>query len=43
MLAHVVLTYDIKLEKEGSAPEPTWIGSAILPNQGNVMFRKRRV
>ncbi|KAK7682140.1 hypothetical protein QCA50_014726 [Cerrena zonata] len=43
MLAHVVTTYDLKLEKEGIVPEPTWIANALLPNQGNVLFRKRRV
>ncbi|CAL1702998.1 unnamed protein product [Somion occarium] len=43
MLAHVVTTYDVKLENEGVVPEPLWVASALVPNPtAKVMFRKRQ-
>lgn len=44
MLAHVVTTYDVKLEKEGERPPDRWIGPASAPNgSAKVLFRKRQV
>ena len=44
MLAHVVMNYDIKLEKEGVKPEDLWIATARVPNPTTeVLFRRRRV
>lgn len=43
MMAHVVLTYDVKMEKEGVIPEPTWIATNCMPNdKAEVMFRRRQ-
>jgi len=42
MLAHVVMNYDVKLEKEGVRPRDTWIMSACIPNpSAKVLFRRR--
>ncbi|THH31099.1 hypothetical protein EUX98_g3096 [Antrodiella citrinella] len=43
MMAHVVLTYDLSLEKEGKVPTPTWVATALVPNPtASVLFRKRQ-
>ncbi|KAF8574248.1 cytochrome P450 [Ramaria rubella] len=43
MLAHLLLTYDIKLENEGVRPANQWFAFACVPNpKGRVLFRKRR-
>jgi hypothetical protein len=43
MLAHLVLTYDVKLEDEGVRPTDMWFGGACMPNQtAEVLFRKRQ-
>lgn len=42
MLAHFVYTYDLKMEKEGVIPTPTFMTLNVIPNQtAVVMFRKR--
>jgi cytochrome P450 len=42
MLAHIVMNYDVKLEKEGERPEDMWFMSSCIPNpKAEVMFRKR--
>lgn len=42
MLAHIVTTYDIKLEENTTRPRSLHIGSAIATNStARVMFRKR--
>lgn len=43
MLAHIVVTYDIKLDAEGGMrPENQWIEANCLPHRkARVMFRKR--
>lgn len=42
MLAHIVMNYDVKLEKEGERPKDMWFMDACLPNRNaEVMFRKR--
>ena len=44
MLAYIVLTYDVKLEREGMRPPNEWYGHHLVPNmKGKVMFRKRRI
>ncbi|KAG7449769.1 cytochrome P450 [Guyanagaster necrorhizus] len=43
LLSHVLLNYDVKMEKPGQVPPPGWFGSAQLPNtKAKVMFRKRK-
>lgn len=43
MLAHVVVTYDVKLENEGVVPEPSFFATALVPDpKANVMFRRRQ-
>lgn len=43
MMAHLVLNYDIKLEKEGVRPPNEWFAASCIPNtQGEVLFRKRQ-
>lgn len=42
MMAHVILTYDVKLEREGVPPLPRWFGaSLILDAKAEVLFRAR--
>lgn len=42
-MAHLVVTYDVKMEKEGVIPEPTWIATNCRPNdKAEVMFRRRQ-
>jgi cytochrome P450 len=42
MFAHIVATYDVKLEIEGVRPPDMWIMSSCVPNpNANVLFRKR--
>jgi cytochrome P450 len=41
MLAHLVVTYDVKLKEEGRRPPNEWIGATCLPNRSaQVLFRK---
>jgi len=43
MMAHIVLTYDLKMENDGVRPEDQWYGVACVPNsKAEVLFRKRR-
>ncbi|KAF8521636.1 cytochrome P450 [Hysterangium stoloniferum] len=40
LLAHIILTYDMKLDK---IPDPLWFGVAIIPDhKAKVRFRRRR-
>ena len=42
ILAHVVMTYDVKLEIEGVRPQDMWFMDNCVPNpNANVLFRKR--
>jgi len=42
MLAHVVMNYDVKFEKEGVRPEDMWFLTSRSPNpDAQVLFRKR--
>ncbi|KAI9465948.1 cytochrome P450, partial [Lactarius psammicola] len=42
LLAHVVVTYDIKFEEGKQAPRSLYIGSTRIPGNANAMFRKRQ-
>jgi len=43
ILAHIVLNYDVKLEREGDRPSNVWFGPTIAPApDAKVMFRKRQ-
>ena len=42
LLAHVVVTYDIKFEEGKQAPRCVHIGSIGIPGKANAMFRKRQ-
>jgi hypothetical protein len=43
MLAHLVMTYDVKLKDEGRRPANQWIGASFIPNlSAKVLFRKRQ-
>ncbi|KAF8075266.1 cytochrome P450 [Lyophyllum atratum] len=42
MMAHLVMTYDVKLEGDGGRPENMWFVTACIPNmKAEVLFRKR--
>ncbi|KAH9067784.1 cytochrome P450 [Lactarius vividus] len=41
LLAHVVVTYDIKFEEGKQAPRSFSIGATRVPGKANAMFRKR--
>ena len=44
LLAHMVINYDIKLEKEGVRPPSFEIALAVVPNMSaNILFRRRKV
>lgn len=40
LLAHIVITYDVKFE-EGKPLKQFFINGVLIPGRGNVMFRKR--
>lgn len=43
MLAHIIMTYDVKLDPEGERPKNVSFITSCIPNpKGEVMFRKRR-
>ncbi|KAF8271107.1 cytochrome P450 [Lactarius quietus] len=42
LLAHIVVTYDIKFEEGKQAPRSLVINSVRIPGKANVMFRKRQ-
>ncbi|KAI9441476.1 cytochrome P450 [Lactarius indigo] len=42
LLAHIVVTYDIKFEEGKQAPRSFSIGSMRVPGKANAMFRKRQ-
>jgi hypothetical protein len=43
LLAHMVVTYDMKFEEGKGAPPQRCIAGANIPRGANVMFRKRQV
>jgi len=44
MLAHLILDYDVKMEKEGVRPTNRWVGFNPMPDtRMSVLFRRRRV
>ena len=42
LLAHILVTYDVKLEEGKRAPGTVIIGSVRIPEKANVLFRKRQ-
>ena len=42
LLAHILVTYDIKFEEGKQAPRTIVVNSMRLPRMANVMFRKRQ-
>jgi len=42
LLAHVIVTYDIKFEEGKQTPRSFHIGTVLIPGKGNAMFRKRQ-
>ncbi len=43
MMAHVIVTYDVKFSNEGVRPANKWIATTIAPDPtATVLFRKRR-
>jgi len=42
LFAHIVTTYDIKLEDGKGVPPEVWISGARFPRSANVMFRARQ-
>ena len=42
LLAHILVTYDIKPEEGKRAPRTVVLGSVRMPEKANVMFRKRQ-
>jgi hypothetical protein len=42
LLAHILVTYDFKVEEGKRAPRTRTIGSMRVPENANVMFRKRQ-
>lgn len=43
LLAHFVMTYEMKMEHEGIIPSPLSFGTNIIPDQkARVLFRKRQ-
>jgi hypothetical protein len=42
LLAHIVVTFDIKFEEGKQAPRSIHIGSMRIPGKANAMFRKRQ-
>lgn len=44
LLAHLLMTYDVKFENEGVLPEMQWYGVSSIPNrEAEVLFRKRKM
>ena len=42
MFAHIITTYDVKLEIKGIRPPDMWVMTTCVPNPNtNVLFRKR--
>ncbi|KAH9975529.1 cytochrome P450 [Lactifluus volemus] len=42
LLAHMIVTYDMKFEEGKGAPPQLWIAGVYIPRSANVMFRKRQ-
>ena len=42
LLAHMLVTYDIKFEEGKQTPRALFIGSGRYPTNANAMFRKRQ-
>ncbi|KAJ3556992.1 hypothetical protein NM688_g1715 [Phlebia brevispora] len=43
VMAHIIMNYDVKAEKEGVRPPNQWFGLSLMPHPtAKVLFRKRR-
>jgi len=42
LLAHMVITYDLKLEEGKEVPRQLCIGTSLIPGNADVLFRKRQ-
>jgi len=42
LLAHLIMAYDIKLEKNKGFPHQIRVGSLFIPRNANLLFRKRQ-
>ena len=42
LFAHILVTYDFKVEEGKRAPRIRTIGSIRVPEKANIMFRKRQ-
>jgi len=42
LLAHIVATYDIKIEEGKAVPRDLFLSEVRLPGNANVMFRARQ-
>lgn len=42
LLAHIVVTYDLKLEEGKKAPRPFCIATSRITGNADVLFRKRQ-
>ncbi|KAH9975528.1 cytochrome P450 [Lactifluus volemus] len=42
LLAHMIVTYDMKFEEGKGSPPQLWIAGVYVPRDANVMFRKRQ-
>ncbi|KAH9970801.1 cytochrome P450 [Russula compacta] len=43
LLAHILLSYDVKFEEGKGVPRQRLVGSFIFPENANILFRKRQV
>jgi hypothetical protein len=42
MLAYIAATYDVRLEKGSEKPPNKWFGTACIPANSPLAFRKRQ-
>ena len=42
MLAHVVVTYDVKSETPGKMPRERWFGTTLVPDRSSEVFIRKR-
>ena len=42
LLAHVLITYDVKVEEGKELPRGRFAGQSYLPERANLLFRKRQ-
>jgi len=42
LLAHVLITYDMKVEEGQELPRGRYAGQSYIPESANILFRKRQ-